>query len=164
MKLSRRAKRMQRNHIRNSKHPRFNMISLMDIFTILVFFLLVNSSDVQLQNTKDVTLPQSIADQKPRETLNILVTEKAVFVKDRQIITLEDAKRGKTAIIPALKTELDLQASLYSRSSAAEEGFEITISGDKAIPFSLLKRIMTTCTQANFSRISLSVMQKSVES
>ena len=66
MKMSRRAKRMDRHHVRNSRHPRFNMISLMDIFTILVFFLLVNSAEVQVTSTKAIKLPESVAEEKPR--------------------------------------------------------------------------------------------------
>ena len=68
MNTSRRAKRMERNHKRN-KQSSLNLVSLMDIFTILVFFLLVSSSNVQqLPNSKDISLPTSVADKAPKET------------------------------------------------------------------------------------------------
>ena len=77
MKMSRRAKRMQRHHKRLKGGAAINLVSLMDIFTILVFFLLVNSSDVQnVPSTKDVILPESVAEQKPKETIFIVVSEK----------------------------------------------------------------------------------------
>ena len=60
MAKSARAKRMAKHHRRNKGKGTLNLVSLMDIFTILVFFLLVNSSDVQtLPNAKDLQLPES---------------------------------------------------------------------------------------------------------
>ena len=61
MVKSARAKRMEKHHKRHGKNVGLNLVSLMDIFTILVFFLLVNSSDVEtLPNAKDLQLPESI--------------------------------------------------------------------------------------------------------
>ena len=57
MVKSARAKRMEKHHKRNKGTAALNLVSLMDIFTILVFFLLVNSSDVEtLPNAKDLQL------------------------------------------------------------------------------------------------------------
>ena len=54
MVRSGRAKRMEKHHKRNKSTAALNLVSLMDIFTILVFFLLVNSSDVEtLPSTKE---------------------------------------------------------------------------------------------------------------
>jgi len=155
---------MDRNHQRNKNRPGFNMISLMDIFTILVFFLLVNSSDVQMNNTKTIKLPESIADQKPRETVTILVSKTEIWVQDRRIASVADAQRVEGPVIPELKQELDILAGLRRYEDTSETGSEVTIMGDREIPFSLLKKIMTTCTQANFGRISFSVAQSTVDS
>ena len=63
-----RAARMERHHKRHQRNVTLNLVSLMDIFTILVFFLLVNSGDVQtLPNAKDMALPESVAEQRARE-------------------------------------------------------------------------------------------------
>ena len=164
MKMSRRAKRMDRHHVRNSRHPRFNMISLMDIFTILVFFLLVNSAEVQVTSTKAIKLPESVAEEKPRETITILVTASEILVQNRKIADVATAQGLEGGVIPALKNELDLLASLRRFDDPEELGREITITGDKEIPFRLLKKIMTTCTEADFTRISLSVVQKAASS
>jgi len=74
MKMSRRAKRMQRNHKRNANKSSLNLTALMDIFTILVFFLMVNQSEVEVQNTDTVELPVSLAENKPDDQLTVLVT------------------------------------------------------------------------------------------
>ena len=57
MRNSRRIKRMSRNRVKIGK---MNLTSLMDVFTILVFFLLVNSGSVEvLDAPKEITLPES---------------------------------------------------------------------------------------------------------
>ena len=77
---------MDKHHKRGKNFPAFNMISLMDIFTILVFFLLVNSSDVEvLKSSKDISLPESVAEQKPRETVQITVSQKAVAIEGNRV-------------------------------------------------------------------------------
>ncbi|MGB5491712.1 MAG: biopolymer transporter ExbD, partial [Woeseiaceae bacterium] len=82
MVKSARAKRMDKHHKRNRGAGALNLVSLMDIFTILVFFLLVNSSDVEtLPNAKDLQLPESIAEQKAKETVVILIGEVDIIVQ-----------------------------------------------------------------------------------
>jgi len=164
MKMSRRARRMERGHKRKSRTPGFNVISLMDIFTILVFFLLVNSSDVEvLPSAKSIQLPESMAAEKPRETLVVMVTEREILLQGRRVATIEQALRGAETQIGLLDAALREQADrrLVKPVDRGPAGREITIMGDKDIPFRLLKRVMLTCTKAGFGRISLSVVQKS---
>jgi len=78
MKSSRRIRRMSRNR---RAIPKLNLTSLMDVFTILVFFLLVNSATTEvLQQPKQITLPDSIVEAKPRETVVIFVGTEDVLV------------------------------------------------------------------------------------
>jgi biopolymer transport protein ExbD len=157
-----RAARMERHHSRHKKGS-LNLVSLMDIFTILVFFLLVNSSDVEvLPNARDVQLPESIAETKARESVVILVTDSEILVQGRPISRIEDVLAGNELVIPALRDELIAQAERSVLALAEDEGGrEVTIMGDKEIPYRLLKRVMATCTDANYGRLSLAVLQKS---
>jgi len=82
MRQSARAQRMEKRHERGKKLGALNLVSLMDIFTILVFFLLVNSSDVEeLPNAKDIQLPESIAEAKASESVVILIREEFIIVQ-----------------------------------------------------------------------------------
>ena len=157
-----RAARMGRHHSRHKKGVALNLVSLMDIFTILVFFLLVNSSDVEvLPNAKDVQLPESIAEIKARESVVILVTDTEILVQGRVVSRIDDVLASDDLVIPALKAELVSQAGrALLGSDEDEEGREVTIMGDKEIPYHLLKRVMATCTDADYSRLSLAVLQK----
>lgn len=151
---------MQRHHKRG-KGGAINLVSLMDIFTILVFFLLVNSSDVQnVPNTKEIKLPESIAEQRPKETLFIMVSEKDLLVQGRPVANVDEVLANEDNIIAKLKKELEYQASRSSVSAEEEARREITILGDKRIPYRLLKKIMITCNSVNYNNISLAVSKK----
>ena len=146
MKMSRRAKRMQRHHKRAGRSASINLVSLMDIFTILVFFLLVNSSDVQVvPSTKEIQLPESIAEQAPKETLFIVVSEKDLLVQGRPVASVPEILASEENMIASLKEELEYQASRSNIPAEVEARREITILGDKHIPYRLLKKIMITC-------------------
>src|SRR5512138_1138557 len=92
MKMSRRARRMERHHRRHGAAAGLNLVSLMDIFTILVFFLLVNSAEVELlPSTRAIELPESIAEQKPRETVVVMVTDTDILVQGERVASLQEA-------------------------------------------------------------------------
>jgi len=165
MLKSARAKRMAKHHKRN-KGGAMNLVSLMDIFTILVFFLLVNSSDVQtLPNTKDLQLPESIAEDKAKETVVILIGEVDIIVQGKRVAKVADVMQIKGNDIPELREALKSQNDRVLRREAQEDiaGREVTIMGDKDIPYRLLKKVMATCTESDYGRISLAVLQKSSE-
>jgi biopolymer transport protein ExbD len=160
MKMSRRAKRMDRHHRRNKASAMLNLVSLMDIFTILVFFLLVNSGEVQvLPSAKALSLPESYAELKPKETLTVLVNQRQILVQGHQVIDLSEPL-PEGIVLPALRDELQRHAE-RAKSNALEpfKGF-ITIMGDKEIPYTLLKRVMATCAKSEYPHVSLAVLRK----
>ncbi len=157
MKHSRRGARMERHHRRNRSGGGLGLVSMMDIFTILVFFLLVNSTEVEvLPSAKSVKLPDSTAEQMPRETVVVTVNNLDVLVQGRRVASIAEIERSGADLIPALKAELDHQAA----RSGVKTGRELTIMGDKEIPYHLLKRIMLSCAAADYETISLAVMRK----
>ncbi len=165
MKQSRRAQRMERHHKRNSRIPGLNLVSLMDIFTILVFFLLVNSSDGEvLPTTKNVQLPESLAEQKPRQNIVVMVTDNTILVQGSRVATLKDIRKNSEQIT-ALTTALGkhYQRHLLPTASGKPLPQEVTIMGNKAIPYKLLKKVMASCTEAGYERISLAVLQKAAQ-
>jgi biopolymer transport protein ExbD len=153
---------MQRRHKRSGASG-LNLVSLMDIFTILVFFLLVNSSSaLQLPNSKDVELPSSTAQQMPKETVMLMVNQNQILVQGRLIATVEQVLKSEKPLIPELQTEMQLQAqnSLLS-DEEKQEGLEITVMGDKKIPYKLLRKILATLSASNYTKISMAVMKRS---
>ena len=164
MVKSSRAKRMGRRHDRGKRGLALNLVSLMDIFTILVFFLLVNSSDVEvLPNAKEIQLPESIAEEKAKETVVILIGETDIIVQGTPVAKVADVMKRKGNDIPELRQALKSQNDRVLRKEAQDDiaGREVTIMGDKDIPYRLLKKVMATCTESDYGQISLAVLQRS---
>jgi biopolymer transport protein ExbD len=154
---------MERRHNRG-KGTALNLVSLMDIFTILVFFLLVNSSDVEvLPNAKEIQLPESIAEVKAKETVVILISETHIIVQGTPVALVAEVMSRKGNDIPELRQALKSQNDRVLRREAQDDiaAREVTIMGDKDIPYRLLKKVMATCTASDYGRISLAVLQKS---
>jgi biopolymer transport protein ExbD len=166
MVKSGRAKRMEKHHKRNKGAGALNLVSLMDIFTILVFFLLVNSSDVQtLPNAKELQLPESIAEDKPKETVVIMIGENDLIVQGTVVAKIADIMATIGNDIPELREALLSQNDRVLRREAQDDiaGREVTIMADKDIPYRLLKKVMATCTKSDYGQISLAVLQKSAD-
>jgi biopolymer transport protein ExbD len=155
---------MERNR---KKVPVLNLTSLMDVFTILVFFLLANSSSSEVVAApKQIKLPDSVVETKPRETLVILVGTDTVLLQGEPVITTAELLDDKTGPIKSIAERLELlERNIIGISTKADiAGQEITILADKAIPFKVLKKIMSTCTDSGYSKISLAVTQKAPKS
>lgn len=134
------------------------MISLMDIFTILVFFLLVNATSAQvLPSQKDITLPNSSSDKLPLQNLVIAVDEKIIRLQGQPVIAIDDIEESNSTIRPLFEA-LRARAKINDKNIIDRKG--VTIMGDKKIPFHLLKKIMLTCAGAEYTNISFAVNQK----
>jgi biopolymer transport protein ExbD len=163
MRNSRRMKRMGRSR---KKLTGLNLTPLMDVFTILVFFLLFHSGGGDILETpKQIKLPDSVVETKPRETVVIMVSPEVVLVQGEAVVStpelLEDRIRTVTEIRDRLK-QLERNIIGISTKTIAESK-EVTILADKTIPFKVLKKIMSTCTGSGYGRISLAVIQKAVQ-
>ncbi|MDH4274976.1 MAG: biopolymer transporter ExbD [Gammaproteobacteria bacterium] len=138
-----------------------NLVSMMDIFTILVFFLLVNTGDVEvLPGKTGVKLPESTAQEKPKQTLVILINAQGVFIQGRKLAAMETLLTEEASLIKALRTELEYHRQKNVEGKRADFNGAVTIIGDKNLPFKVLKKIMLTCADAQYGNISLAVQQK----
>lgn len=165
MKQSLRAKRMAKHHRRLNQTSKVNLVSLMDIFTILVFFLLVNSGDVEvLQADKSIKLPASVSEQVPDNNLLVVVSATDVVVGGRSVGKVAELLASSGAKFIPLETELKYQAQKAGPLKEAEQlaGRPVTIMADQKLPYALLKKVMATCAAAEYRAISLAVTQLEV--
>lgn len=161
MKTTRRIKRM--GAATDKKVPAMNLTSLMDVFTILVFFLLVNSSNSEvLTQPKQITLPDSIVETKPRETVVIMVTMDHVMVQGEPVVEYQRVLESKQDAIVEISGRLkELKKNVIGASTKAiSESNEVTILSHKTVPFKVLKKVMSSCTFAGYEKISMAVIQK----
>ncbi|MDH5356119.1 MAG: biopolymer transporter ExbD [Gammaproteobacteria bacterium] len=163
MAMSKRARRMERHH-EQRKRPAINLVSLMDIFTILVFFLLVSSSNVQqLPNKKDIRLPTSVTTKAPQETLIIYVTRDRILLQGREVGTITDEINSPDILINGLVKELKFQDSntrLVSTVAGENAGKAITVMGDEMISYELIRKILASCREVDYTRIAFASLQK----
>jgi biopolymer transport protein ExbD len=158
MKLTPLQKRAERKG-RHQSMLDMNLVSLIDVFTILIFFLLSGASGVELlPSPKAVKLPQSTAETSPRDTVVVIVSAAEIVVDGRRVAQVSDVLASKGDLIDGLKLELDHQASrAVVRKENEAQSKAVTIMGDKDIPYQLLRKVMYTAARANFSDVSFAV-------
>jgi biopolymer transport protein ExbD len=161
MKLTPIQKRAERKN-RNQTMVDMNLVSLIDVFTILIFFLLSNATGVEiLPSPKAVQLPESISQKAPTETVVVVISGTEILVQGRAIAPVADVLAGDGDVIAPLKAELDIQASRQVvRADNEAKSKAVTIMGDKDIPYRLLRKVMVTASQSGFSDVSFAVRQK----
>jgi len=162
MNQNRRIKRMSRGSNKLTSGG-LNLVSLMDVFTILVFFLLVNSSSSDvMEPPKNIKLPDSVVEAKPRETVIVMITPSQILVQGEPVISTQEVVDSKTAIIEPVKERLLLQQKkvIGLNTKTVAEAKEVTVLAHRTVPFHLMKKVMASCTSAGYGKISLAVIQK----
>jgi biopolymer transport protein ExbD len=163
-----RAARMQRHHKRHKGDASINLVSMIDMLTVLVFFLLVYSTEQieVLPSSKDVQLPESIAEtQIQHQAVVVIVSEKEVLIGGKSAGTIEEILASDLPTIPALQAELEAEAAAMLRQDGLTEDEKIadrkvTIMADRELPYRLVRKVMATSTAASYGQLSLAVLQK----
>jgi biopolymer transport protein ExbD len=159
---TRRKKRMSRSR-RKGGSTGMMLTSLMDIFTVLVLYLIVNQGGgVSLDAPKTVKIPESVVETAPRRSVVMAVSNTEVFVQGVTIVTVAEVLESRQDYIEPIRQEM-----LRIKNLAAEQGDkgisesgEVTILADRGVPFKILKKLMSTSSSAGFDKISLAVNQK----
>jgi biopolymer transport protein ExbD len=138
----------------------------MDVFTTLVFFLVIHqgASEV-LETPKEITLPESVIEEKPRETVVIFVSPEEVTVQGERVALVSDIRAtNRQNIEPIAQRLAQLSENIIGlKTRVVAETEEVTILADRSVPFSVVKKVMSTCTGQGYGRISLAVLQKESE-
>ncbi|HEX4387936.1 MAG TPA: biopolymer transporter ExbD [Steroidobacteraceae bacterium] len=162
MSMSNRARRMAQHHLRNRADAQLNLIPLIDILSVMVAFLLVYSTEVEvIQNAKGIEIPQSVAQTAPKQSVVVMITKEQLFVQGEFIATVQQIRSSAGPLVEPLRAALK-RPMLVGRDMTEKDlaQREITIMADKALPYDVLKRVMATCTDADYGKISLAVIQK----
>ncbi len=165
MKNTRRLKRMTR--AKRNKVGGLNLTSLMDVFTILVLYLLVNQSSTEVvEPPKDIKLPDSVVEAKPRTTAMMMVSEEYVLVQGEPVVTISELLENKGQVVkPIREALLKLKENVIGvNTETIAKSNEVTIMAHRTIPFKVLKMLMSSCTSAGYTKISLAVNQKASQS
>jgi biopolymer transport protein ExbD len=163
MSLWNRARRTTQNHLRHRVDAELNLIPLIDILSVMVAFLLVYSAEVEvIQNTKGVEIPQSTAEAQPKQSVVVMITKDNLFVQGELIASLAEIRSAQTPLIEPLREVLErpMLAGDVAATDPAVAFREITVMGDKSLPYDVVRKVMATCTSAAYGKISLAVLEK----
>jgi biopolymer transport protein TolR len=155
--------RIQRHRKRRHGASHFALVPFIDMMTILVVFLLAHTAEVDiLPNTKNISIPQSLSDRKPDAAVVVMVTKDSVYVDGNLVGSLADVAANQGPVFTPLKNALMAQNDriLAGAQKTDASKREVTIMGDKTIPYSVLKKIMLTCSDAEYGKVSFAVVER----
>ena len=162
-----RASRIVRNHQLKKKHVSINLVAMIDMLTVLVFFLLVYSTEqiTVVPDREEVQLPESISETHIDNTVVVIVGETELVVHGRPIAQIAEIIAADDVVIPTLLAELEADATDMVRLAALPEeeriaARKVTIMADKELPFLLLRKVMATSTAAGYGQLSLAVLHE----
>jgi biopolymer transport protein ExbD len=157
--------RIKRHRKREHAGGHMALVPFIDMLMIMVVFLLVHNSDVEiLPNTKSISIPQSISDRDPRASVVVMITKEELLVDGKAVASVAQVAASSELVIAPLRAALKEQADkalvTAAQQSIAER--EVTVMGDRDTPYAVLKKVMATCTDADYGKVSLAVMEREV--
>jgi biopolymer transport protein ExbD len=154
-------KRLRRIHVGERAEAQLNLIPMIDILSVLVSFLLVYSTDVEVvQNAKGVAIPQSTAEVKPRQSVVVMITKDQLFVQGELVASVADIRNSSGTLLEPLQKVLERPSVTGEDAVQSAASREVTVMADKSLPYEVVKKVMATCTAASFGSISLAVVEK----
>jgi len=155
--------RIKRHRKREHHDNHMALVPFIDMLMIMVVFLLVHNSDVEiLPNTKSISIPESISDREPRPTVVVMITKEELLVDGKAVMSLADVAASDNLVIPPLRAALKEQGdkALLTASQQPIAEREVTVMGDRNTPYAVLKKVMATCTDADYGKVSLAVLER----
>jgi biopolymer transport protein ExbD len=165
------------NRLRRKKRSRgeqkMNITSMMDMFTIILVFLLKSySSQGQLVTPNDdLKIPDSNVKKSPVNSIELAVSYKTdkkdtsgmIMVEGKPIMSVKEMMRIDGYLVPALQEVLQkysTEARAMAEQLSQEFKGDIVIQGDQELPYMVLTKLMYTCGQSGFPNMNLLVYKK----
>jgi biopolymer transport protein ExbD len=150
-------------HARHGKsgggHGPLALVPMIDMLMILVVYLLVHSADTEiLPNTKNIAIPHSASEQKPRPATVVTVTRDMLYVNGDAIVSVAEVGSSDEPVVEPLRVALDRQAAPLL--AGATEPREVTVMAEKSLPYAVLRKIVASCSAADYSKVSLAVVER----
>ena len=142
------------------------LTSLVDMFTIIVIFLLMNFSanGEVLYMSKDIKLPDAYHGAQLERAPVISVSGDAVTFDGRQVASTDELVKGDVLNVPELEDALRDERRRYETIHAQDPDHPfrglVNVQADRKIPFKVIKRIMFACNQSGFANISFAALSR----
>jgi len=140
-------------------HGPLSLVPMIDILTIMVVYLLVHAADAELlSNPRNVSMPMSVSELKPREATVITVARDMLYVNGEEVVSVSEVAASTEPVVERLRLKLRKQARSLLGASADER--EITVIADKSLMYPVLRRIVASCSAAEYTKVSLAVVER----
>ena len=136
------------------------LTSMVDMFTIILVFLLksYSTSAVQVTPSDNINLPTSVSQTDPIEGLKVAVTENSVSVEDKVVFLWAENKASKSKnsklVVKKLLLELQEQAEKSKKISKVNNSIKfegkLVLQVDRAVPYRIIKKVMATASIAGY--------------
>jgi biopolymer transport protein ExbD len=147
-----------------------NIVAMMDMMTIILVFLLKSytASAISLTQSEDIKPPVSSTRATPRDTVAVTITPRDILVGDRVVVELRNGQVPAAAlngrlVVPldqALRKEVEKLKYIADRNPTAPFAKELSVIGDKRIPYDLLLTVLYTAGQNELENYRFVVLQK----
>ena len=154
-----------KKHNTANQSAKLNLTSMMDMFTIILVFLLKTyaTEGQLLQPSESLTLPKSTIQTSPETALDIVVSKDVLMLNNKKLLDFENVKKQRDYIIPSLQKELLVHAR-EAKSMEEQYGLpfsgKVTIQGDQSIQYKDLVKVMATCGASEYPNMRLVVYRK----
>ena len=154
-------RRNRRRRTTGGGHGPLALIPMIDMLMIIVVYLLVHTADMEiLPNSKNITIPMSSSEQKPRETTVVMVTRDMLYVNGEPVLSVAELGAAPDPVIEPLRAALGRQAAGVIEGSEARR--EVTVMAEKSLPYSVLRKIVASSSAAEYTKVSLAVVEREV--
>lgn len=158
---------------RDTSVPEINITALLDMFVMLLIFLLINFSAATSQSMKVsgfMDFPKSVSDKKPVDVLTVVVDKYNIIVDGRVIAKhnkgviqekyLDETKFRINPLYDILVRHSEKTRYIASINKKLKSEGMIVLQMDKDIPFSFLRQIMFTAGQAEYNDFKFVALKK----
>jgi len=144
---------------------RLNLTSMMDMFTIILVFLLktYSTEGMLIQPSEYLTLPSSTIEKSAEVALDLVISKEWIMVNHEPVVTVPEVLASQGLIINSLKEKLEVYAREAKRMEelyGTKFSGKVTIQGDKEILYHLLVKVMATCGKSDYPNMRLVVYKK----
>jgi len=152
-------RRNRRRRTTGGGHGPLALIPMIDMLMIIVVYLLVHTADMEiLPNSKNISIPLSSSEQKPRETTVVMVTRDMLYVNGEPVLSVAELGAAPDPVIEPLRAALGRQAAGVIEGSEARR--EVTVMAEKSLPYSVLRKIVASSSAAEYTKVSLAVVER----
>lgn len=154
-----------KKHNTDPGNVKLNLTSMMDMFTIILVFLLktYSTEGMLIQPSEYLRLPKSTIEKSPEVALDLVVSKEWIMVNHEPIIQVKDVINQKQFVIKPLQQKLQVYAKEAKRMEelyGTKFSGKVTIQGDESIPYKLLVKVMATCGKSEYPNMRLVVYRR----